>query len=363
MNFTEFSFWWVLFSIGAPVLVLRAGLLAFRMWPEGGDRTVLLFMSLVLFWNAAPSSFLIFAAELCINYAALRLMVRQNDWRRYAIATFIIVLDVSVLAYFKYLDFLFNDFLAVLIPGMGSEARPEILQGVAGIPPGISFYTFQMIACMLDSVREKDTRAPKLIDYFNFAAFFPQIVAGPIERRSDLMPQIEKFRLRFTVENMDAGMRWLALGLFMKLVLADNLSIFIDWKEAANPFIVWLSVYIFGLRIYFDFAGYSFIALGLARMLGIQLTVNFQSPYISRNIQEFWRRWHVSLSTWFRDYVFIPLGGSRVAFASVNILIVFVISGLWHGAGWNFVLWGAYHGLMLVLYSHFGRRFRRKSVV
>jgi len=218
------------------------------------------------------------------------------------------------------------------------------------IPPGISFYTFQMIAFMVDTIKYKHREPIKFVDYLNFASFFPQVVAGPIERRSKLLPQIQNFRFRFSIENIDAGLSWIALGVFMKFVLADNLAVFIDLNEIINVWIIWLSIFLFGLRIYFDFAGYSFIALGIARCLGINLTINFLAPYTSLNIGEFWRRWHVTLSGWFRDYVYIPLGGSRVRWVSINLLIVFGVSGLWHGAGWNYVLWGCYHGLLLIIY-------------
>lgn len=315
-------------------------------------------LSLFLFWNAAQSSFIIFAFELVFNYAMVRLMQRQKGWRAQAIATLVIGVDIVILVYFKYLSFLVEDVFGLAFTGLSVQFTDNvILPGVQGIPPGISFYTFQMVAFVVDSLKCRDMRPLRFVDYVNFAAFFPQVVAGPIERRSDLLPQIESFRFRFNVEDIDEGLKWLTIGLFMKLVLGDNIAPHINLGDTANAWIIWFSTYLFGLRIYFDFAGYSFIALGIARIIGVRLSVNFLAPYISLNIQEFWRRWHVTLSGWFRDYLFIPLGGSRVNRTALNIFTVFVISGLWHGAGWNFIFWGAYHGGLLVIHKYFGKRF------
>jgi D-alanyl-lipoteichoic acid acyltransferase DltB (MBOAT superfamily) len=227
--------------------------------------------------------------------------------------------------------------------------------GLQQIPPGISFYTFQKVAFVIDSFKSKNRQNIDFLDYLNFASFFPQIVAGPIERRADLLPQIQGFRFKLNLENLEIGIRWIVFGLFFKLVLSDNIAPLIDLSTVHNAWAVWLFIYLFGLRIYFDFAGYSFIALGLAKILGIQLTMNFHAPYVSRNTQEFWRRWHITLSTWFRDYLYFPLGGSRVPWVALNLMIVFTISGLWHGASWNFIFWGAYHGVLLLIHRYCGR--------
>lgn len=188
-------------------------------------------------------------------------------------------------------------------------------------------------------------------------AFFPKIVAGPIERRRDLFPQLDSFRFKFTVDNFETGLRWISLGIFMKFVLADNTAPFIDLTIANNAWTVWFYAFLFTLRIYFDFAGYSFIALGLAHFLGVKLTVNFLAPYTSQSINEFWRRWHVTLSTWFRDYVFLPLMGSNKKWAAFYLFLTFTLSGFWHGAAWNFIIWGAYHGALLLVLRYFGRPF------
>lgn len=363
MNFTEFSFWWILIGVGAPLLVVRGLSRRLGFWQPSYDRISLMLMSLLLFWNAAQSSFAIFAFELVFNYGLVCLMQRQKGWRAKAIATLIIGVDLAILIYFKYLVFLAEDvfgwaFIGLFGQWSQQESVNAALPGLQGIPPGISFYTFQMVAFVVDSLEAKTTSSLRFVDYVNFAAFFPQVVAGPIERRRDLLPQIETFRLKFSSDTIDEGLKWLAIGLFMKLVLGDNLAPHIQLDAIDNAWSVWLSIYLFGLRIYFDFAGYSFMALGIAKVIGVDLTVNFLAPYISLNIQEFWRRWHVTLSNWFRDYVFIPLGGSQKNRTALNIFIVFIVSGLWHGAGWNFILWGVYHGGLLVLYRYLGERFQ-----
>jgi D-alanyl-lipoteichoic acid acyltransferase DltB (MBOAT superfamily) len=188
----------------------------------------------------------------------------------------------------------------------------------------------------------------------NFAGFFPQIVAGPIERRENLLPQMERFRFRWDPSAIDNGAPWIVIGLFFKICLADNLAVHFDPRSVDNAYAIWLNNIIFGLRIYYDFAGYSFIALGIGLCFGIRLTLNFASPYVSTNAQDFWRRWHITLSTWFRDYVYLPLGGSRTKVWGLTVLVVFMVSGIWHGAGWNFILWGFLWGLMLLAF-HAGK--------
>lgn len=337
-----------------PLLAIRQVTKYLNCWQASYDRIGLTILSLTLFWNAAHSSFIIFVFELLFNYEMVRLMQRQQGSQAKIIAAITIFINLTILIYYKYLNFFVEGIFGLAVGGVSDIGNDSI--AIFGIPPGISFYTFQMVSFVVDSLKTKDKHQIGFIDYINFASFFPQVVAGPIERRADLFPQIESFRLKFSIKNIDTGLKWLTLGLFMKLVLGDNLAPHINLEETSNAWIVWLSIYLFGLRIYFDFAGYSFIALGIARIIGIKLTVNFLAPYISLNIQEFWRRWHISLSNWFRDYIFIPLGGSKHRQTALNIMIVFMISGLWHGAGWNFILWGAYHGGLLIFHRYIGQR-------
>ncbi len=225
------------------------------------------------------------------------------------------------------------------------------------IPVGISFYTFQKVAFVVDTLAFHKP-LPRFLDYMNFAGFFPQIVAGPIERRENLLPQMEQFRFRWDPAALNEGAVWIALGLFFKCCLADNLAIYFDGTSTSNPFAIWLANLLFGLRIYYDFAGYSLVAVGLARCLGIGLTLNFLSPYCSNSIVEFWRRWHVTLSQWFRDYVYVPMGGGRTERWMFNVAVVFVVSGVWHGAGWNFMIWGALHGAALIVNRRFGQKLK-----
>jgi D-alanyl-lipoteichoic acid acyltransferase DltB (MBOAT superfamily) len=254
-------------------------------------------------------------------------------------------LQLLPLAYYKYANFAVNQVLGFDILTLHNLV----------IPVGISFYSFQKVAFVVDTLVFKQP-LPRFLDYLNFAGFFPQIVAGPIERRRDLLPQMEQFRFRWSAENINEGAGWIALGLFFKLCLADNLAGYFDGTSVSNAYLIWMSNLLFGLRIYYDFAGYSLVAVGLGRCLGVKLTLNFRSPYCATSMTEFWRRWHITLCQWFRDYLYIPLGGGRVRWWAFNIALVFVVSGIWHGAGWNFVLWGAIHGAALIINRFFGAK-------
>lgn len=356
MNFTEFSFWWLLFLFVVPLLGVRYIGQRLKIWQDDYDRIGLMLLSLMLFYNASQKSFIIFAFEIIFNYAMVWLMLRRKGWEAHLIAVAVIVTDVAILAYFKYLHFFLQDVLGLAIKEAGGNWGGDVsIPGVRAVPPGLSFYTFEMVAFVVDSLASKTKKPIGFIDYINFVSFFPHVVAGPIERKSKLYNQLTKFRFKFTSENFENGLRWLALGMFMKLVLADNLTLYINYQETANPWLVWLSAYLFTLRIYFDFAGYSFMALGIAKILGIDLTVNFLAPYTSQSIQEFWRRWHITLNNWFRDYVFLPLMGAKKQWAAFYLFITFTLSGFWHGAAWNFVIWGAYHGFLLLVLRYTGR--------
>ncbi len=361
MNFSEFSFWWVLLLTSVPFFAVRYLGKQFDWWGDRFDAVGLAALSLLLFINASRTSVAVFAFEILLNYFMVSLMLRREGKQARAIATAIIVFDVAVLAYFKYLTFFIEDFigLATTVPDNWQAGFP--LPVFDTIPPGVSFYTFQMVSFVVDSYNARRKKPLKLLDYINFVSFFPQIVAGPIERRGDLLPQMQNFQFKFSAANFDWGMRWLSMGLFMKFVLADNIGPYISsgMGETANPWLVWFYAFLFTLRIYFDFGGYSFMAVGLARFMGVKLTINFLAPYTSQSINEFWRRWHVTLSTWFRDYVFLPLMGRRKKWAAFFLFITFTLSGFWHGAAWNFMIWGAYHGALLLLLRYAGRPFAK----
>ncbi|MEO7934282.1 MAG: MBOAT family O-acyltransferase [Chthoniobacterales bacterium] len=344
MNFVSVEFWLLLLLCLGSILSFRA-VLAARGFSHLAqfDRASLLGTSLLLFYFADRLSFAIHVAELGFSFIVLQAALRSGKRRRLVLEILFITVNLLPLVWFKYGDFLLNRVLH-----LGWNAPRNY------IPAGISFYTFQLIALGVDTLRRNE-KLPRLLNFFNFVTFFPQIVAGPIERRASLLPQITGFRWRVSVATLLDGCPWLVLGLFYKLVLADNLSPFILRGVSDNPWTVWLTSILFGLRIYFDFAGYSFIALGVARILGVRLTMNFLAPYSACSIREFWQRWHITLSTWFRDYVYFPLGGNRRGVWEFNIFAVFLISGMWHGAGFNFLLWGAAHGALLVMHGWFSK--------
>jgi alginate O-acetyltransferase complex protein AlgI len=359
LNFSDFSFWWILLLVGIPFFTLRYVAKSLNLWRDFLDSIGLVILSLMLFVNASPRSFIIFIVEIIFNYVMVYFMLRRRGWEAKAIATIVVAIDIGILAYFKYVDFFVQDVLGLVFGELTQNWKG--IPGSGAIPPGISFYTFQMVAFVVDSFVSKKKQAIGFIDYINFVSFFPQVVAGPIERRSDLFPQIESFKFKFSLQNLEKGFQWLSLGLFMKFVLADNLAPFISLSDATNPWMVWFQALLFTLRIYFDFAGYSFMAVGLAGIIGVKLTLNFLAPYTSQSIQEFWRRWHITLSTWFRDYVFLPMMGANKRWAEFYLFLTFTLSGFWHGAAWNFILWGAYHGALLLLLRYLNRQ--RKSFV
>lgn len=258
-----------------------------------------------------------------------------------------IVLNLGILAIFKYYDFFVSELGHIL----GISTDSLLLRII--LPVGISFYTFQALSYSIDVYRGKiePTRDP--IAFFAYVAFFPQLVAGPIERATNLLPQFQKARTFDYAEAVE-GCRRILWGLFKKMVIADNCAIYVDsvWKDysAQSGSTLVLAAILFAFQIYGDFSGYSDIAIGTAKLFGINLRDNFLTPYFSRNVAEFWKRWHISLNTWFVDYVYIPLGGSREGRRNTicNTFVIFLLSGLWHGANWTYVGWGAYHALLFV---------------
>lgn len=228
MNFSEFSFWWVLLLTSVPFFTARYVGRSLNLWRSSFDTVGLAALSLFLFSNASRTSFAVFGFEILFNYLMVKWMLSRQGWQARAIATALIVFDIGVLAYFKYLTFFIEDMV-----GLATGGAPENWQAsfplpiFRQIPPGVSFYTFQMVAFVVDSFKARRKKPIKFIDYINFVSFFPQIVAGPIERRSALLPQLEAFQFKFTLENLDLGLRWLSLGLFMKFVLADNIAPYI----------------------------------------------------------------------------------------------------------------------------------------
>lgn len=270
--------------------------------------------------------------------------------------------NLGLLFFFKYFNF-----LSINLNKMFSSFAIPIASPVLDIllPVGISFYTFQTLSYTID-VYNRKIPAEKHFGYFAlYVSFFPQLVAGPIERPQNLLPQL-KIKHEFDYERVTYGLKLMAWGLFKKMVIADTLAIYVNKVYNNLPeyqgFVLVIATVFFTLQIYCDFSGYSDIAIGAARMLGIDLMKNFNAPYLATSIKDFWSRWHISLSTWFRDYVYIPLGGNRVDFSRqiFNLLVTFLLSGLWHGANWTFVVWGALHGFLLILETLYDRYVGKK---
>jgi len=258
--------------------------------------------------------------------------------------------NLAVLSFFKYNDFFIDSFVQFLT-GLGIETHLTILR--FALPVGISFYTFHSLSYIIDLYKGNVTPEKSFTDYALFVGFFPLLVAGPIERATHLIPQLKKKRI-FNYKDSVDGLRQFLWGLFKKAVIADHCGIYADQiftapETYAGSTLV-LGAVFFAFQIYCDFSGYSDMAIGTARLFGISLLRNFSFPYFSRNIAEFWRRWHISLTSWFRDYLYIPLGGSRAGRSKtiINTFIVFIVSGIWHGSGWTFVVWGVLNALLFL---------------
>ncbi|MFV0591238.1 MAG: MBOAT family O-acyltransferase [Draconibacterium sp.] len=274
-----------------------------------------------------------------------------------------ILVNLGILGFFKYFGF-FAEELNLLVQQFGYKLHPFTLNIV--LPVGISFYTFQTLSYTIDVYKGKTQATRDVISFFAFVAFFPQLVAGPIERASHLLPQFHE-KKSFDYPTAAEGFRRILWGLFAKVAVADTVAPLVDQVFSHSGSAGWgtllLGAFLFSIQIYGDFSGYSNIAIGSAALLGFRLMDNFRNPYFSRNLQEFWSRWHISLSSWFRDYVYIPLGGNRCSKPRYirNILITFGVSGLWHGANWTFIVWGMLHGFAYLLSKPFTGAKHRKA--
>jgi len=262
-----------------------------------------------------------------------------------------VLFNLSILGFFKYYNF-FVDSWIDLFSSVGYDIKSIWTLNII-LPVGISFYTFQTMSYTIDIYKGKLKPTKDFISFASFVSFFPQLVAGPIERASNLLPQILKKR-KFKYEQGVQGLRLILWGMFKKVVIADSLApmvddIFNNYQDFGGG-TLWLGAIYFSFQIYCDFSGYSDIAIGASKLFGFELMSNFKFPYFSRNIGEFWRRWHISLSTWFRDYLYIPLGGSKGGkWKSIrNIFIIFLVSGFWHGANWTFIFWGLFHSILFL---------------
>lgn len=339
-------------------------LFLYRLLPFRGQNLMLLAASLLFYgwWDWRYLGLLLLSA-LTDATASARIGATEDPGRRRAWLLVSLCVNLGVLGLFKYLDFFVRS-AGDLLGLFGLHPSLPLLHLV--LPVGLSFFTFQSMAYTIDVYRRR-TEVVSTFDHLRFVAFFPVLLAGPIERHEHLLEQLRRPR-RVTAEHVYRGVILILWGLFKKVVVADNLAPYVDAVygnlAAHSGASVALATYLFAFQIYCDFSGYSDMAVGIARLMGVELVFNFQAPYLARDIQEFWRRWHVSLSTWLRDYVFLPLGGAFQPGAREvrNILLLFLACGLWHGASWTYVTWGALHGIYLLIWRLRGKRPPRRGI-
>lgn len=316
--------------------------------------------SLYFYYKSSGAYFILLLFATAIDFTLAKLIYRTTDpWYRKFYIIITLIVNLGILGYFKYTNFLLDSFFSL----GGREFQPLDIF----LPVGVSFFTFQSLSYTLDVYRGHLKPVDDILDYAFFVSFFPQLVAGPIVRASDFLPQIHKPTI-VTSEMFGRGVFLIGCGLFKKAVISDYISTnFVDrvfdapalYSGVENLF----AVYGYALQIYCDFSGYSDMAIGIALLLGFRFPLNFDSPYQSQNITEFWRRWHISLSTWLRDYLYISLGGNRKGEARtyMNQMITMLLGGLWHGASWRFIIWGALHGMALSLHKFYRSRFPQRN--
>ena len=323
-----------------------------------GAKGFLVFASLFFYswWNILYLPLIL--SSMLFNYVvgnSLNENFKKVRVSKKALLTFGVISNLSLLGYFKYSDFFINNFNLI------SDSNIELLH--LALPLAISFFTFQQIAYLVDSYRG-ETKEYDFLNYALFVTFFPQLIAGPIVHHGEMMPQFaSKWNLVKNYKNIAAGLFIFSIGLFKKVVIADTFATFatngFDKAETLNMLEAWATSLSYTFQLYFDFSGYTDMAIGIALLFNIRLPINFNSPYKAKDIQDFWRRWHITLSRFLKDYIYIPLGGNRVSSFRVyaNLMTTFILGGLWHGAGWTFIFWGFLHGGALVIhraYKSFG---------
>ena len=325
-------------------------LLIYYLSPLKWRNGVLLIFNLIFYGWGEPTYIILMVFTITADYVAGLLVARFKDQgrdraARTAVAA-ALVLNLAILFFFKYWDL-----IADTLRGFGLDVLPAL--GLS-LPIGISFYTFQTMTYPVDLYRGDAGVQKNLVNFGTFVTLFPQLIAGPILKYKEVADQVD--RRTYRVEQFAGGVHIFVIGLGKKVLLANNLGQLWDAYKALpteelTVLGAWLGVAAFSLQLYFDFSGYSDMAIGLGRMLGFEFLKNFDYPYISRSVTEFWRRWHISLGSWFREYVYIPMGGNRVSGGRLcfNLLVVWGLTGLWHGASWNFLLWGLYFGVLLIL--------------
>ncbi|MBC8536106.1 MBOAT family O-acyltransferase [Feifania hominis] len=323
-------------------------LAAYYLCPRGGRNFILFVFSLVFYAWGEPVYVVLMLFSTLVDYVHGLLVRRALDRGKRTLAKLVVassaIINLGLLGFFKYADFLIGTLNAAFGLSLAQMNLP--------LPIGISFYTFQTMSYTIDVYRGDAPVQRNIISFGAYVAMFPQLIAGPIVRYQDVAE-----KLTFRRENLPQfllGVERFLRGLFKKVLIANNVGMLWDTVYAASSWSVlsaWLGVFAFAFQIYFDFSGYSDMAIGLGHMFGFDFPENFDHPYVSKSISEFWRRWHITLGTWFREYVYIPLGGNRKGMAKTlrNMAIVWLCTGLWHGASWNFVLWGAYFGVIIIV--------------
>lgn len=340
-----------------PVFILLYYLISFKY------RWILIFIGSCYFYMAfVPKYILILFLIIVIDFISGIVIENSKTRKRKLFLVLSLLSNILLLCFFKYFNFL-NENVNYIFNLFGHEFHPINLDII--LPIGLSFHTFQSMSYTIE-VYKGNQKAERHLGYFaNYVLYFPQMVAGPIERYDRLGLELRQDH-KPEYQNFSDGFKLILFGLFIKMTIADNLAPYVNLiyadplKYSASQ--VFTALILFSFQIYADFYGYSTIALGSARLMGIKIMDNFKTPYLSKSVSEFWSRWHISLSTWFRDYLYIPLGGNRVALPrwSLNIMIVFMVSGLWHGANWTFVIWGALHGFVLLAERFFNKLFNFK---
>lgn len=324
-------------------------LIAYFLVPKAFKNTILLAWSLFFYAWGAPKIFLLYAFSCVLDFILAKLLERDSsDFKRKCILGISICFNVGALLYYKYFNFFLSDLNAIL----AYLGHDQIKLAKIVLPIGISFFTFHKISYVVDVYRRTVTPASNFINYALYISLFPQLIAGPIVRFHDICDELDD--REHSIDKVFDGFCRFSIGLAKKVLIADILGavadrVFSQPDTNMSGLIAWLGIVCYAYQIYFDFSGYSDMAIGLAKVFGFTFLENFDRPYISKNITEFWRRWHISLSRFMRDYLYIPLGGNRggVLRTYFNLWIVFLISGLWHGASWNFVFWGCFHGFFL----------------